>query len=417
MTTIKALYGERAEQQRARFENLAQSLRAQGHPDGRIRFFSAPGRTELGGNHTDHQNGHVLAAAVDIDMAAAAIAVPGSVIRMRSEGFAPICVDLRELSPQPEEAGSSAALVRGVAAALIARGYPVGGFELAMDSQVPPGSGLSSSAAFEILLGTVMNGLFCGGAVDPVTLAQIGQWAENVYFDKPCGLMDQMACSVGGAVAIDLKDPQRPVLRRMQAPLEAHGYALAILRCGDDHADLTDEYGAIPRELGALAAYFGETSVLRLDRARVLQELPALRRAVGDRAILRTFHVWADDERVPLQARALERGDFQSYLELVRKSGESSWMYLQNVVAPGSSRAQGLAFTLALCRQLLGEKGACRVHGGGFAGTAQAYVPLAQAESFRRGIDAALGEGACMLVGIRPVGGTELCITEEETGG
>ena len=401
------LYGNTAAA-KARYQALAAQLCRLGHPAEAIRYFSAPGRTELGGNHTDHQNGHVLAAAVDIDMAAAAVPTGDRRIRILSDTHNAVSLELDGFAPKAEERDHSPSLIRGIAAALRERGFAPGGFDMVMNSQVPTGSGLSSSAAFETLIGTVMNGLFCDGRLNAVELAQIGQWAENVFFGKPCGLMDQMASSVGGVVAIDFADPAAPKVRQIALSLEAQGYALAIIRSGDSHADLTDAYGAIPQELGQVAAFFGKKSVLELDRARVMAALPQLREAVGDRAILRTFHVWDDDARAVQMADALERNDFAAYLRLVRESGESSWRYLQNVVAPGDPKRQGVAFALALCGRLLGQRGAFRVHGGGFAGTIQAYVPLERAGQFRQEIDAVLGEGACMLLRIRRVGGAEL---------
>ena len=406
---LSTLYTDPAAQQ-ARYSRLRSLLENLGHKAEEIRYFSAPGRTELGGNHTDHQNGHVLAGSVNIDMAAAAAKNEDRVIRVFSDSYAPIYVELADLGIREEETGSSAALIRGVAANLTNRGYTVGGFDLTMTSDVPGGSGLSSSAAFEVLMGTVMNELFCKGLLTSVEIAQIGQWAENVYFGKPCGLRDQLACSVGGVVAIDLKDPKNPEIRQIPVDLQKAGYALAILRCGDDHADLTQDYAAIPLELGHVAAYYGKQNVLSLDRAQVLEDLPKLRKVVGDRAILRMLHVWADDERARQQAEALSREDYPGYLRLVRESGESSWMYLQNVLSSQDPARQSLGLTLALCRQLLGEEGASRVHGGGFAGTAQAYVPLSMAEDFRNTVDGVLGTHACMLLSLRPVGGTEVAL-------
>lgn len=394
--------------QKARYARLRDRLLELRHKAEEIRYFSAPGRTELGGNHTDHQNGHVLAAAVNLDMAAAAAPNGENVIRVFSDSYAPFYVNLDNLMPQPQEKASSAGLVRGIAANLSNRGFRIEGFDLMMSSDVPTGSGLSSSAAFEVLLGTVMNELFCGGLLTAVEIAQIGQWAENVYFDKPCGLMDQLASSVGGVVAIDLNDPKAPQIEKLFVSPERAGYALAILRCGGDHADLTDDYAAIPNELGHLASECGAKTVLALDREKVMAELPYLRRTVGDRAILRMFHVWADDARARQQADALRSDDWGTYLRLVRESGESSWMYLQNVISSKDPARQSLGFTLALCRELLQGKGAYRVHGGGFAGTCQAYVPLDQAESFRTAIDAVLGVGACMLLRFRDTGGCEV---------
>lgn len=406
-TKLTTLY-HNAHAQRRRYQVLRDRLLELRHTPEEIRYFSAPGRTELGGNHTDHQNGHVLAASVDIDMAAAAAPNEDGMIRVYSDSYAPVYVELSDLSPHPAETTHSASLVRGIAANLTNRGYTVGGFDLMMSSDVPPGSGLSSSAAFEVLMGTVMNELFCDGRLTAVEVAQIGQWAENVYFDKPCGLMDQLACACGGVIAVDLKDPKQPVIDQLQVSLEQAGYALAIIRCGDDHADLTDDYGAIPVELGGIAAFYGKKNVLELDRARVLADLPQLRKELGDRAVLRMLHVWADDERAGQQAKALADGAWDRYLRLVRESGESSWMYLQNVLSSKDPARQSLAMTLALCRQLLDGQGAYRVHGGGFAGTAQAYVPLERAEDFRRGIDGVLGSGACMLLSIRGFGGVEV---------
>lgn len=406
---LKDLYaGTDVERQRARYLVLRDRLVEMGHDVEKVRFFSAPGRTELGGNHTDHQRGHVLAASVDLDMASAVAENADNVIRVFSDSYAPFSVELDELSIRPEEAGKSAALVRGIAANLSNLGYRIGGFDLTMTSDVPGGSGLSSSAAFEVLLGTVMNALFCGDKLTAVEIAKIGQWAENVYFDKPCGLMDQLACALGGVAAIDLKDPAQPVIRQILFSFEQAGYALAILRCGGSHEDLTEDYAAIPRELGQLASLLGKTSVLDLDREAVLADLPRLRRDAGDRAVLRMFHIWAENKRAAQQAEALEKGELDRYFRLVKESGESSWMYLQNVLSSGDPARQSLGVTLALCRELLGEQGAYRVHGGGFAGTAQAYVPLSMADEFKRKIERVLGAGACMLLRIRPIGGAEL---------
>ena len=370
--------------------------------------FSAPGRTELGGNHTDHQHGHVLAAAVDLDTRATVAKNGLGCIRVLSEGY-PLCrVELNDLAQKPDEAGTTAALIRGVAARFAQLGTTLEGIDAYVTSTVLPGSGLSSSAAFEVLIGTILNHLFCGAKFTPVQVAQIGQWAENVYFGKPCGLMDQTASAVGGVVAIDFADPAAPQVRRVALDLHALGYALCILDTGADHAALTDQYAAIPAEMCAVAAVFGKQYLRDVDEAAFYENLPAVRRAAGDRAALRAMHFFDDDRRVTQQADALARGDFDEFLRLVKESGRSSWLYLQDVVPLGATRGQHMALALALAEKLLGGRGACRVHGGGFAGTIQAFVPLDALEHFRRGMEAVLGAGSCHILSVRPEGGVLL---------
>lgn len=371
-------------------------------------LFSAPGRTEIGGNHTDHQHGRVLAAGVDLDILAAAAANDSGVIRVQSEGYPLITVELDRLTPVPEEENTTAALIRGVAARMRELGCPVGGVEAYMVSNVPGGSGLSSSAAFEVLMGTMLNGLFWGGRATAVEIAQIGQYAENVFFGKPCGLMDQTASSVGGVVAIDFLDPGSPVVESISLDLAANGYALCILDSGADHADLTDEYAAVTRELKAVCGCFGKAVLREVPEEDFLAGLPQARRAAGDRGVLRAFHIYEENRRAAAEAQALRKGDFAGFLRLVRESGRSSAMYLQNIVPAGAAEHQEMMVTLALAERLLEGRGAVRVHGGGFAGTAQAYVPLEELERFRAGIEAALGEGSCHVVTIRPVGGVRL---------
>ena len=368
-------------------------------------LLSAPGRTELGGNHTDHQRGHVLAGAVNLDFLACAAPNGSQVIRFQSEGWPMVEVDISSLEPREEERETTAALVRGVAARAAQLGYAPGGFDAYAVSDVLPGSGLSSSAACEVLLGVILGHLFCRDELDPVTVAQMGQYAENVYFGKPSGLMDQMASSVGGAVAIDFADPAAPKVRPIRVDLAAEGYALCIVDSGADHADLTAEYAAIPREMGAVAAFFGKEVLREVEEAQVMARLPDLRRAVGDRAVLRALHFFADDRRARQEAEALERGDFAAFLGLVRESGRSSWMYLQNIAPAGAVEHQAMAVALAAAEEILGGRGACRVHGGGFAGTIQAFVPLELLEEFRGRMEAALGSGCCHVLSIRPVGG------------
>lgn len=372
------------------------------------RYFSAPGRTEIGGNHTDHQRGQVLAAAVNLDTRAAVRVTGGDEIRILSQGY-PLCqVSLKELKPNPEEFNTTPALVRGVAARFAEMGCPVAGFDAYCESTVLPGSGLSSSAAYEVLIGTVINGLFFGGKVSQPEIAKIGQYAENVFFGKPCGLMDQMASAVGNLVNIDFGDKDNPVIRRVNADFSASGHALCIIDSRASHADLTDEYAAIPGELRSVCAQFGKEVLSQIPEEEFYHSLPFLRRECGDRAVLRAVHYYQENARVPLQVAALEAGDFAAFLALVRQSGYSSYMYLQNVIPAGYTTRQDVAVALALCEHYLAGRGAYRVHGGGFAGTVQAFVPFDILEPFREGIDGALGAGACHVLAVRPQGGVEM---------
>ncbi len=352
----------------------------------------------------------MLAASVDLDILAAAAPNHSGVIRIQSEGYSLLTVDLGRREPLPEEENTSAALVRGVAARMAELGCPLekAGLDAWLTSSVPGGSGLSSSAAFEVLTGTMLNSLFWDDSRSPVELAQIGQYAENVYFGKPCGLMDQMASSVGGVVAIDFARPEEPVVERIALDLAANGHALCIIDSGAGHADLTAEYAAVTQELKAVCALFGKEVLRQLPEEEFLAALPKVRAAAGDRGALRAFHVYDENRRAAAQARALAQGDFPAFLELVRQSGDSSALYLQNVVPAGQARHQELLFTIALARRLLEGTGAVRVHGGGFGGTAQAFVPLDRLPAFRSGIEAVLGEGSCHVVSIRPVGGVKI---------
>ena len=370
--------------------------------------FSAPGRTEICGNHTDHQHGCVLAAAVNLESVAEVTLNGTGIIRILSEGYAPVEISADELTLRPEEKNTTASLVRGVAAAFAQRGAKLGGFEAKVTSTVLPGSGLSSSAAFEVLIGTILNELFFGRKLTAVEIAQIAQWAENVYFGKPCGLMDQAASSVGGMVFMDFNDPSAPIVERVDFDFATAGHALCIIDSGADHADLTHEYAAITGELGALCAQFGATHLRDIPRADFFASLPRLKGQMPDRAILRAIHFYQENDRVLRQVAALRQGDFNTFLALARESGRSSWMYLQNIVPTGAVEHQDVAVTLALCDTLLGEKGAFRVHGGGFAGTVQAFVPLDMLDGFKSGIEAVLGAGSCHVLSIRPEGGVRL---------
>lgn len=372
------------------------------------RWFSAPGRTELSGNHTDHQHGRVLAGAVNLDMQAAVRENGTDQIRVLSQGYPMSVVSLAELEPVEAQFNTTPALIRGVAARFQQLGCPIRGFDAYIESTVLPGSGLSSSAAFEVLIGVIINGLFFDHKVSQPDIAKIGQFAENVFFGKPCGLMDQMASAVGGMVAIDFADPENPVITPIDFGFAACGHALCIIDTRASHADLTDEYAAIPYELKNICAQFGKQVLRDVEEKEFYKALPRLRETCGDRAVLRAIHFFQENARVPKQVEALQQGDFDRYLQLMRESGESSWMYLQNVIVSGSKAHQDVALTLALCQHYLAGRGGYRVHGGGFAGTVQAFVPFELLEVFRAGIDSVLGQGACHVLSIRPQGGIEI---------
>ena len=371
------------------------------------RYFSAPGRTELSGNHTDHQHGRVLAGAVNLDMLAAVRANGTNQIRVLSKGYPMTEVDLTETEPKPEEINTTPALVRGVAARFMQLSCRVQGFDAYMESTVLPGSGLSSSAAFEVLMGTIINYLFFDSKVSQPEIAMIGQYAENVYFGKPCGLMDQMASAVGGMVTIDFADPKNPVIEPVAFDFAACGHALCIIDTRASHADLTDEYAAITRELKEICAWFGKDVLRQVEESDFYAAIAQLREKCGDRAVMRAIHFYEENARVPLQVAALQKGDFDAYLQLMKESGFSSYTALQNVVPTGSTANQAVAVALALCKRLLGGKGGYRVHGGGFAGPVQVFVPFDILDHFRSGIDAVLGQGACHVLSIRPEGGVE----------
>ena len=372
------------------------------------RYFSAPGRTEISGNHTDHQHGCVLAGAVNLDTVAAVRINGTNKIRIQSKGY-PMCeVDLSVMEPVASEINSTPALVRGVAARFAQFGCEVKGFDAYCESTVLPGSGLSSSAAYEVLIGTILNGLFFDKKLSAIEIAQVGQYAENVFFGKPCGLMDQMASSVGAMVFIDFKDPQAPVVEKIDFDFASAEHALCIIDTGADHADLTDEYAAVPGELKALCAVLGEGELRSIPKMDFYSNIQRLREEVGDRAVLRAIHVYDENQRVKLQKKALQAGDFASFLSYVTESGLSSWRYLQNVIPAGRKEKQEVAFALTIAEKLLNGRGACRIHGGGFAGTIQAFVPNDLLEEFKNGIESVLGEGSCYVLSIRPQGGVEM---------
>lgn len=366
----------------------------------KVYHFSAPGRTEIGGNHTDHQHGCVLAAAVDMETTAEVRLNGTNTIRVDSEGYKPVEIDLNDLAAKETEKNTTVALIRGVAAAFAQRGYKLVGFDAKVRSTVLPGSGLSSSAAFEVLIGRILNGLFANNAVSAIEIAQIGQYAENVYFGKPSGLMDQMASSVGGLVFIDFATPTQPTVEKSDYDFAHCGYTLCIIDSGADHADLTAEYAAIPAEMKSVAAYFGKTVLRDVDERDFYARLAEVRKAAGDRAALRAMHFFDENRRVQMQVRALRNDNFAAFLNYVNESGNASWELLQNITPLGATAHQEMALTLALCRKLLGGEGAVRVHGGGFAGTALAFVPNDGFEDFKTAVEATHGVDCCHRIKI-----------------
>ena len=375
----------------------------------RAALFSAPGRTEIGGNHTDHQHGCVLAGSVNYDMIAAAAPNPYKEIRLQSEGYAPCTVSLDDLEKKTAEEGTSISILRGVCREFEKRGAALSGLDLYVISDVPGGSGISSSAAFETLLGTVFNELFMkNGKADAVEIAKIGQRVENEYFGKPCGLMDQMASSVGGVVGIDFKDPENPVVKKIGFDLKKAGLALCILNSGADHADLTEEYAAVPDECRTVANACGCEYLRDVPESVFREKLPQLRKSCSDRAVLRAIHFYHENERVMREMEALEKQDYQQFLNLINESGHSSWEYLQNITPTGAVLHQDVAVTIALAKEALHGNGAVRVHGGGFAGTVQAFVPEKMKEVFIAQMERVLGKGSCFLMAVRPAGGIRL---------
>lgn len=371
-----------------------------------VRIFSAPGRTELCGNHTDHQGGCVLAAAIDLDMLAVASKRKDSIVHIVSEGFGTLEIDISETLPKADEKGTAEALVRGAASALRVRGYSPEGFDAYLTSGVPTGSGLSSSAAFEVLMGKIFSALYCDDRLEAFELAKIGQYAENEYFGKPCGLMDQMTCAIGGVVFIDFSEPNYPKTESVNFSFEEHGYSLCVTNAGGSHADLTEEYASIIEEMRSVARCFGVEKLSCVDERAFHESIPGLRRKVSDRAILRTMHFFAEDRRVRQQLSFLKLGDMENYLRLMEKSGQSSMGLLQNLW-PEDKPERSVALALAVSDSVLSGKGASRVHGGGFAGTIQALVPLEQSESYQSAMDSVFGIGACRTVTVRAAGACE----------
>ena len=372
-----------------------------------VEIYSAPGRSEIGGNHTDHQCGRVLAASINLD-AIAIVAKKESGIVLKSEGYPMINVSLADLLPKKEEEGTSAGLIRGVAARLKEEGYEIGGFEAYVTSDVLNGAGMSSSAAFEVLIGNILSGLYNEGKISPVLIAQAGQYAENVFFGKPCGLMDQMASSVGNLIFIDFADVKNPVIKKVNVNFEDFNHSLCIVDTKGSHADLTDEYAAIPEEMKRVAAYFGKEILKQVDKNEFYTNIPEIRKVAGDRAVLRAMHWFEETDRVIDQVNALEEENFEEFKKLIKSSGDSSFKYLQNVYSVKNLSRQEMAVGLALSDVILKGKGVSRVHGGGFAGTIQAFVPNDIVDIYKKNMEDIFGEDACHVLKIRKYGGMKV---------
>lgn len=397
------LYGEtEVENQVARYNKLADCFAETfGENPEHLCVFSAPGRTEIGGNHTDHNNGRVLAAAVNLDTVAVVSPRADGLIHVNSEGFPPMEVDTRDLAVNPAEFGTTPALIRGTAGALKERGMTVGGFDAVITSSVARGSGLSSSAAFEILIATILDGLYNGFTLDSQTRAEIAQEVENKWFGKPCGLMDQMASSVGGLVTIDFKE-ERAKVESLSYDFTSRGYALCVVNTGGDHGDLTEDYAAIRREMEAVAGVMGKKVLREVPEEEFEKNIPEIRKVTGDRAILRAMHFYDDNARVLEQVNALRQDELDHFFDAVNRSGDSSWELLQNIYARPTE--EQMALGVELSRRFLEGKGAARVHGGGFAGTIQAYVPTAWLDAYIVLMEKVFGPGSCIPLMIRPEG-------------
>jgi len=424
---FSSLYGDdevdtARQRYRRLIEGLLQDFPRKDFPEiaGELRIFSVPGRTELGGNHTDHNQGKVLAASIQLDAVAVVAPRKDKQVFFRSVGHRDVKLDISDLSLREEEKGNTEALIRGIAAEFAAQGTPVSGFTANADNMVLSGSGLSSSAAIEVLFAKIFDNLYSDGKRGALDLAKMGRKAENVYFGKPCGLMDQTACASGGAVAIDFGDLQNPRVEGISFDPAAAGFALCIVNTKGSHADLTPDYAAIPTEMKAVAAFFGKTLLREIDEETLMTRLPELRKAVGDRAVLRAFHFFSENRRVDNMLTALQnlkafqtgrKGEaMETFLALVRESGDSSWELLQNIYSTKHPDEQGVSLALALTRNFLEGKGACRVHGGGFAGTIQAYIPMDRLDDYRKLMEGIFGAGALTVLMIRQLGAIEVVI-------
>lgn len=397
------LYFEK-ENVKKRYINCIKNFEKEYGQSENLSIFSAPGRTEIGGNHTDHQHGRVLAGAINLDTIAVVSLNNESIIKICSKEYGMNKVDINNLNIVPKEKNTSQAIIRGIVSKFNDLGYKISGFNAYTTSDVLCGSGLSSSACFELLICTIINHLFCNNSLSDITLAQISQYAENVFFGKPCGLMDQTACAVGGIVSIDFKNPNKPMVDNIPFKLQEHGYSLVITNTGDSHADLTDDYSSVPLEMKNIAKYFNKNFLSDVDEKDFYNEISNLCQLKNDRAILRAIHFFNDNNRVLSQVEALKKNDFKSFLKLVNESSDSSSNYLQNIYSCNNFNEQGISLALCLTKQFLKENGACRVHGGGFAGTIQAYIPNKILEEYVKMMESVFGEKSCYILNIRDYG-------------
>ena len=407
---FQELYGREAEAQKARYEKVKAGFTETFGPVQNGEWFSAPGRIEIGGNHTDHNHGHVLTAAVNLDIIGLVQKTDNGIIRLKSAEYTKLDqVDVSDLEQRTEKSGSQS-LIRGICAKLKELGYQVGGFDCYTMTRVMKGSGRSSSAAFEVLVVTILSHLYNDDAIDPVTAAIISQYAENVYFGKPSGLLDQMASSVAGFTSIDFKEPTKPVIEKVDFDFNSCGYAVCVVDTGGNHTNLTGEYAAIPAEMKQVAKCFGKEFLRDVDETEFYEKLGEVRKITGDRAVLRAMHFFDDDKLAVEEAAALKAGDFDSFRKMIRASGLSSMQRLQNVFAIVSPEEQGVTLALSLTERILGKDGAFRVHGGGFAGTIEAFVPQEQLAEYRAGMEKVFGEGSCHVLSVRQAGGTKVIV-------
>ena len=397
---FKRLYSVKNETQVERYIDLLSRFIDQ-FGDKEVQLFSAPGRSEVSGNHTDHNHGKVLACAVNLDNVAVVSQNNDNIIRVASVGFEPVIIDLNDLEIHKDEIDNASALVRGVSFELVKRGYNIGGFDALTKSMVPSGSGLSSSAAFEVLLTYILDKLYNKGNISPITIAQISQKAETNYFGKPCGLMDQTACAAGGFAEIDFADTKNPILHRLSFDINEQGFALCVVNTGGSHADLTVDYAAIKNEMASVAAYFGKSVLRDCDEHQFYDDISQIRKTCGDRAVLRAIHFFNDNRRVGIQADALRNGDFERFLQLVNESGQSSWELLQNTYSTSNVKEQGLCIGLAIAAKILHKQGAFRVHGGGFGGTIQAFVPKELLTEFETQMEKVFGKNSVYVLTVR----------------
>ncbi len=375
---------------------------------GEAEIYSAPGRSEVGGNHTDHQHGEVLAASINLDAIAIVRKSNKSQIQLLSDGYPMITADLSSLEKKIEEEGTSVGLIRGMAYGLQKNGHKIGGFQAYVTSDVLNGAGMSSSAAFEVLVGTILSGLYNGMSISPVEIAQVAQYAENVYFGKPCGLMDQMACSVGGLIHIDFADPANPLVEKVEVDFSSYQHSLCITDTKGSHADLTDDYALIPQEMRKVAEFFGKSFLRQVNPEDFYKELPQIRKKCGDRPVLRALHFFEEDKRVEKEVSSLKEGNFQGFLQTVKESGDSSFKYLQNIYTNKDVQNQSVSIGLAVSGSILPGHGVSRVHGGGFAGTIQAFVADDFVEEYRSILDNVYGKGSCHVLKVRPFGGIKV---------